>query len=240
MKLALKTLLRSNAVQFMLSGLARLYVRFVHLTTRWQVAGGAVPRALWEEGRPFILCFWHNRILMMPYCWEAGRPIHMLVSAHRDGQFIARAMAPFGISTVRGSTRRGGAQGLRQLIRLLRSGSCVGITPDGPRGPRMRAGAGIITLARLAGVPVVPVAFGVTRRRLANSWDRFVIALPFGRGVFVWGEPIVVARDSDDRMLAERRRHLEDALNALTTQADRMCGVEPIQPAPEMPAKAGA
>ncbi len=235
----MKSLLRNNAVQAVICWIASLYIRFVNLTTRWEVVGGAVPRSFWEQGRPFVACLWHSRILMMPYCWETDRPIHMLISAHRDGQLIARTMARLGIKSVTGSSRRGGSQGLRGLTRLLRAGEFVGITPDGPRGPRMRAGAGVVTLARLAGVPLLPVTYSVTRRRLAGSWDRFVIALPFGRGVFVWGEPIAVPRDADAAAMAVIRKAFEDRLTALTTQADRMCGVEPTQPAPELPAEAG-
>ncbi|MEX2450013.1 MAG: hypothetical protein WD407_04080, partial [Rhodospirillales bacterium] len=104
-------------------------------------------------------------------------------------------------------------------------------TPDGPRGPRMRASDGIVTIARLAGAPIVPVSFGAARRRVLNTWDRFVLALPFSRGVIVWGDPIVIERDADDAKLDEARRAVEDALNAITAEADALCGCAPVEPA---------
>ena len=81
---------------------------------------------------------------------------------------------------------------LREMVKLVRSGGYVGITPDGPRGPRMRASEGVVAAARLTGVPVVPLGISTTRRRLLNSWDRFLLPMPLSRGVFVWGDPIVI------------------------------------------------
>ena len=95
----------------------------------------------------------------------------------------------------------------------------------------MRVQPGIIALARLSGAPIMPISFAVSRRKVANSWDRFVIALPFGRGVYLWGAPLYVPSDADKAALEEARLILEERLNALTAQADRMVGVEPIEPA---------
>jgi lysophospholipid acyltransferase (LPLAT)-like uncharacterized protein len=103
----------------------------------------------------------------------------------------------------------------------------------------MRASLGAVEIARIAGKPLVPVAFSTTRRRVLGSWDRFVLALPFGRGVFVVGDPIAPPA-ADDRGAAEAaRRRLEDALNAVTAEADRLTGHAPVEPAP-VPAPAPA
>ncbi len=225
--------LHSDFVQGALCALASWYIRFVFASGRWRSINGDIPRKFWRENEPFILCFWHGRILMMPYCWEQRVPIHMLISRHRDGKLIARTVGHFGISTVAGSSSRGGGAALRALVREIRNGSCVGITPDGPRGPRMRASIGIAQAARLSGAAVVPAAFSCTPRRVLASWDRFVLALPFGRGVFVWGEPIRVGRDADDAALDKARLAIEAGLNAATRQADLLCGETPVEPAAE-------
>jgi len=120
------------------------------------------------------------------------------------------------------------------MLRLLGRGEYAGITPDGPRGPRMRAGDGIIALARLSGAPVIPVSYATVFRIHARSWDRFLIALPFSRGVFIWGEPINVPRDADAQMIEHVRRSIEDSLNRITAEADVMCGHAPVEPAPEL------
>ncbi|MEQ8936955.1 MAG: hypothetical protein RIE56_14285, partial [Amphiplicatus sp.] len=90
---------------------------------------------------------------------------------------------------------------------------------------------GIVTIARLAGAPVIPVSFGAARRRVLNTWDRFVLALPFSRGVIVWGDPVSVPRDADEYGLEEARRRIEDAINAVTDEADILCGCAPVEPA---------
>ena len=227
----LKRLLKSDGLRRVLCWLGSLYIRLVHATGRWQVIGGDAARAHWAAGRPFILCFWHGRILMMPHCWPRDRDIHMLISQHRDGQIIARTVGHFGIKTVAGSSSRGGAQALRAMVKALKAGDCVGITPDGPRGPRMRASDGAVALARLSGVPIIPATFGAARGRVLQSWDRFLVAWPFGRGVIVWGDPIDVARDADAAALGAARLRVENALNAITVEADRLTGRVPVEPA---------
>lgn len=236
----LKRFLKSDGLRRVLCWLGSLYIRFVHATGRWQVIGGDAARDLWAQEKPFILCFWHGRLLMMPHCWRRDRTIHMLISKHRDGQIIARTVGHFGIRTVAGSSSKGGAQALRAMVKALKAGECVGITPDGPRGPRMRATDGIVSLARLSGVPIIPATFGAARGRVLGSWDRFLIAWPFGRGVIVWGDPIEVPRDADAAQLETARAEVEDALNAITAEADRLTGRDPVAPAEHGPAAPSA
>ncbi len=113
------------------------------------------------------------------------------------------------------------------MLQALKAGESVGITPDGPRGPRMRVGpGGVVTLSRLAGVPVVPVSFSAKRAFWLKSWDRFLVAWPFGRGVFVWGEPISVPKIADAATLEEHRQAIEQALNVATAEADRRMGTK--------------
>lgn len=227
-----KRILANDAVRGFLCWLGSLYIRLVFATGRWTVVGGDIPRRLWDSGRPFILCFWHGRLLMMPYCWDRTHPIHMLISEHRDGRIIARTVGHFGIETVVGSKGRSGAAALRAMLGLLKAGDCVGITPDGPRGPRMRASDGIVTVARLSGAPIVPASFGVSRRRLLSSWDRFLVALPLTRGVVVWGQPIEVPRDADVKALETARAEVERTLNAITADADARFGQPRVEAAP--------
>jgi lysophospholipid acyltransferase (LPLAT)-like uncharacterized protein len=232
---AIKWIVANDRVRSVLCWLGACYIRFAFATGRWRVVRGEVPTQLWDEGRPFILAFWHGRLLMMPYCWRESAAMSMLISNHRDGELIAKTIGHFGLGTVRGSSGKGGAGALRQMVRTLKAGGYVGITPDGPRGPRMRANAGAVTIARLAGVPVIPVTFATSRRKVLGSWDRFVIATPFARGVFVWGEPLDVAAGADAAAIEVARAELEARLNAVTEEADRLVGQTTIPPAPAAP-----
>ncbi len=227
-----KKVLHNDTVRRVLCWLGAQYIRLAYATGRWTVVGGESPRRFWDDGKPFILCFWHGRLLMMPYCWDRRRPISMLISRHPDGQIIARTVGHFGIDTVAGSTTRGGAAALRTMLRALKTGGYVGITPDGPRGPRLRAGDGAVIVARLSGAPIIPATYGISRRRVLGTWDRFIFALPFGRGVLMWGDPIHVDRGADADALETARRQVEDGLNAITAEADRLCGCTPVEPAP--------
>jgi lysophospholipid acyltransferase (LPLAT)-like uncharacterized protein len=222
-----RRVLRSDRLRRTLCWLISLYIRLVYRTGSWQVEGGEVPRRLHEAGRSFILAFWHGRLLMMPMAWDPRQPIHMLISAHRDGRLIADAVSHFGIASVAGSTRRGGSSAVRAMVKLLRGGACVGITPDGPRGPNEVASLGIVATARLAQAPIVPLAYAARRRWLLPSWDRFQLALPLSAGVFLWGEPITVPPDADDAGLENCRRLVEERLTALGREADRRMGHAP-------------
>src|SRR5208283_1793653 len=145
----------------------------------------------------------------------------------------AGAMTYFGIETIAGSTSRGGSSALRAMLNRLKEGGCVGITPDGPRGPTMTVSVGIINIARLARVPILPLVYATSRRRVLATWDRFHLALPFGRGVFLWGEPIEIAPDLDEAGLEGARRLVEARMIAMVREADRLVGHEASPPIAE-------
>ncbi|MBT4770652.1 MAG: lysophospholipid acyltransferase family protein [Rhodospirillaceae bacterium] len=227
-----KKILQNDLLLHFLCWLGSLYIRLCAFTGRWQTVNGEIPARFWDAGQPFILSFWHGRLLMMPYCWRRGISINVLISQHPDGRILSRTVGHFGIRTITGSSSKGGSAALRAMVRTLKSGECIGLTPDGPRGPRMRAAGAIVSLARLSQTPILPVAFGITRGKVLGSWDRFLIALPFSKGVFVWGEPIIVPANADAATLNVALGQVEEALNAVTRQADELSGRTPVEPAP--------
>jgi lysophospholipid acyltransferase (LPLAT)-like uncharacterized protein len=230
----LRAFLSSPAGIACTSWLIAAYLRFVTATTRWTILGTEHLAPLRAAGRPGIAAFWHGRLLANPHLWRrlgSGIRLAVLSSTHRDGRISAATMRRFGLDVIDGSSRRGGAEGLRRMVGWVRGGGWAGITPDGPRGPRMRAQPGILALARLSGAPILPVAFSTTRGRALRSWDRMLLPLPFGRGVFVIGAPIAVPRDADEATLAALRTELEGALTALMHDADRRCGRISPEPA---------
>jgi lysophospholipid acyltransferase (LPLAT)-like uncharacterized protein len=225
-----KKLLRSDSGLRLAGWLVQLYIRLVYRTGRWTVEGAAFPHAVHDAGKGFILAFWHGRLLMMPMAWQGLAPMHMLISQHTDGRLIAGAVRYFNIDSVTGSTTDGGSAAVRAMVRWLRSGDCVGITPDAPEGPAMRANRGLVAVARLAGAPVVPLVYATRRRRILGSWDQFHLPLPFSRGIFIWGEPITAAADLDEAGMENCRVLIEQRLNTLTSEADRRMGHEAVPP----------
>jgi hypothetical protein len=150
--------------------------------------------------------------------------MHMLISAHPDGQIIADAVTYFGVDSIAGSTSRGGSVALRTMLKRLKAGDCVGITPDGPRGPAMSASTGIVNLARLARVPILPITYATSRRRILATWDRFHLPWPFGRGVYLWGEPIEISEELDDSELESARLLVESRMVEMVCDAERHVG----------------
>jgi hypothetical protein len=222
----MKSLLRTPQAQATLAALLSFYLRFALRTTRWTLDGQ-------EHFRPFgagasaVFAFWHEFLPLMPALSLIARtlpfyrptPIHTLVSQHRDGQFIGAVVRQFGILPILGSSSRGGAAGLRNLLVVLKKGHLVGITPDGPRGPRRQAAFGVAQLAALSGAPVVPLAARTSRRVQLKTWDRMPVPLPFGRGVVVCGAAIRVPRDGwRDAVPA-----ITDALNQAAERASALC-----------------
>lgn len=228
---ALRPVLNHPLAQSALCWIIACYIRLVWRTGRWTIVDGEGPLARNRERRPFIAAFWHGRLAMMPYALGgAAQDITVMISNHRDGRMIARAVKFFGITVIAGSTSKGGASAFRSAVRALRDNAILSITPDGPRGPRMRASDGVAVLARFTGAPVYPVAFSTSRRRVLGSWDRFVLPLPFSRGVFVWGAPIEAGPQRDGETVESLRLKIEDSLNAVTEKADRLTGQPVVAP----------
>jgi lysophospholipid acyltransferase (LPLAT)-like uncharacterized protein len=220
----LKRLLRQPAVQQAGARALGLYLDFALRTTRWTLHGEphAAPHL---AGAPAVAAFWHERLPLMPMLWimarrrNAATRMHVLVSRHRDGRFIGAMVQRFAVHVVHGSSSKGGAVGLRTMAALLAGGDQVAITPDGPRGPRRRAAAGVAQIAELSGVPVLPCAAQTTRRIELSTWDGMVLPLPFGRGAIVCGQPILVAPHGWQSALPV----IEAALTGAAEAADRLC-----------------
>lgn len=230
---AASRLMRQPAVSAALSWLAARYIRLVWVTGRWRIENAEIADKMVADGTPFIACFWHGRMLMIPNAWRYDARMSILISHHRDGVFISRTLSHLGIGTIAGSSSRGGGGALVSMVRALKRGEYLGITPDGPRGPRMRAAPGATAAARLSGAVLLPVSYSAARRRVLKSWDRFVVPLPFSRGIVRLGVPIEVSRDADEAGLEAARCKLENELIALTAALDTELGVEPVSPAPE-------
>jgi lysophospholipid acyltransferase (LPLAT)-like uncharacterized protein len=233
----LSAFLASETGRGLASALAVRYMRLAFATNRWSVVGREAFEGLLAAERRVVICFWHGRLMMMPFARRpfahlGSRPYDVMISGHRDGLMIAGVVARFGIGVVRGSSSRQPARALRDAARRCRDGSLLCITPDGPRGPRMRAAPGAVMTAELAHAVLLPVAYATTRRWVMGSWDRFLVPLPFGRGVFIAGPAIEAPGRLDEAGREALRQRLEDALNAVTAEADRLTGHPPLEPAP--------
>ena len=183
----------------------------------------------------YILAFWHSRFALMPFAYPDRRLV-VLSSRHRDSLALAKILHRFGLESAWGSSTRGGAAGLHAVLRKTREGYDVGVTPDGPKGPRRRVQPGVVAIARLSGLPVIPVTFSAAPARRLRSWDRTLLPKFFSRGLFVYGDPIRVPRNADDAEQERRRAAIEAALDRITDDADLETGIGPEDPRPPVEA----
>jgi len=165
-----------------------------------------------------IYLFWHEYILF-PFFMRGHCDLAMLVSRHRDAEILSRAAYFMGFELVRGSTRRGGAAAIRELLRKSRR-MHLAITPDGPRGPRRRVAPGAIYLASKLSLPLVLLGFGYDRPWRVGSWDRFAIPRPGTRARCVPSPQIHVPSDLDHAGREHFRLRIEELLSRLTLEAE--------------------
>lgn len=226
-----KNIRNSGHVQKLASWTIALLIRLLAMSVRWKINIPEKTRTILKSKDPIILIFWHNRILSMPAGWDVSRKITLLRSPHRDGLLIGRAIAYLGYDTIAGSSNRKGADGLRKLLKELQKGRSIGITPDGPRGPRMKMTLGAIVAAGLSGVPIIPVAWNTKNRKLLGTWDQMILARPITEGIFVYGEPISIPRKLSSEERERYRVLVETKLNELSYESEIYYNQIPIEPA---------
>ncbi|MCC7011712.1 MAG: lysophospholipid acyltransferase family protein [Planctomycetes bacterium] len=194
-------------------------------TWKKDIAGlGHLDAAL--AGNGFLIAMWHGRMIVPV---EAFRNCgwNVLVSPSEDGDLSEGMLQRFGFKVVRGSSSRGGARALREMLALLDTGAVVVITPDGPRGPMHSMNPGLAWMARATGRPVIPFGNAVDRAWHLGSWDRFTIPKVGARIALTYGAPIHVARTGGEEELARKTEEIRAALLALERESFARLGVEP-------------
>lgn len=209
---------------------AYLY-RFLGATCRREVRGGHHFEDMLKARGTALLALWHESTGLLA-CLYVGRNFHSTASYSFDGELAARAVHAFGAETVRGSSSRGGSLALDQMEKALGHVPAVGLTMDGPRGPRRVAKPGIAILAARTGAPIVPNAVAITRCWRTRSWDRFMIPKPFARIIYAYGEPIPAPPTEDPADVEVTRLAVERALNQLHAELEKEVGYAAEMPPP--------
>jgi lysophospholipid acyltransferase (LPLAT)-like uncharacterized protein len=192
--------------------LAFIAERLITTTLRceWRDASGHMVS---PSAQPVIFCLWHNRLaLSMVVHRKYPRKLAALISASKDGALLSAVLKKFGVLAVRGSSSRRGPQALLELTSQAERGYDLAITPDGPRGPRYVVQDGVISLAQVTGLSIVPVTWNTSWKICVKSWDRFQIPLPFARCTMDLNQPIVVPRGASAADREELRAELQRTL----------------------------
>ncbi len=207
----------------LLSLLAGAFIRSLRATLRVQRLHQDRYEILRARGVPILFALWHGR-MFLSILEHRGQGIATMASQSADGEIIARWLERNGYHATRGSSTHGGGQALRELVRHVRAGGHAALTVDGPRGPAREVQPGIVQLAKLTGGWILPITSSSSRPRFLASWDRYLLPLPFSRGVVAYGDPFPIPTELPDE---EAARRIAEALDAATSEADAAAGITP-------------
>jgi len=214
---------KSARYQRLTQGIFAWYVGLVLRSTRWTYVGFQAAEADIAKGIPRVFCAWHSRLALMPYFrrWDDHR-MTAIGSTHADAQIAMAYLQKNGINSLHFQTSGSKTGPLWAAVKELRNGGSLGLTPDGPFGPSRVVQPGAIMIASLAKKRVSAVAYSTRRRFTVRSWDRFVIPLPFGRGVFVMADGFIPPPRMDAAQMQAAQDELTKLLDAVTAEADRI------------------
>ncbi len=198
-------------------------IRLICSTLRWQAVEIQNIKALHQNGIRLILTFWHGRIIPATYYFR-NQGIVVMTSRNRDGEYIARVIQKFGYQAARGSSSRGSHAATIECLREMRNGKDVGLTIDGPRGPRYVAKPGAAYMARKSGNPVYPFSVSLEKKWIMRSWDHFQIPKPFSRAVLLSADPIYVNADASSERISDAEKEIQRALDQLVIRGDTWWG----------------
>lgn len=208
-----------------------LLIKSIYLTCR--AKGLNIPTTetyLKARRSPVIITFWHSQQLIIPgllrplFSPYEKRRTFTLISEHSDGRIISKVTSYFGLDNVPGSSTRSGRKAAIRLIKVLKAGDNIAITPDGPRGPVNQSKEGVLRVAQLSGAPILPIAGGASSSWRMTSWDKMVVPKFFSRLQLRIGEPMYISEDLDDAGIAAELEKLNKTLDTLSREAEEFSG----------------
>ena len=217
-----KKLLKKKFVQNILGFFTFLYIRAVNLTSSIQFENESIPKQFWNDDKPFILAFWHSQLMMIGFSWKKNKNVNILASSHSDGRFGAIVGKYFNLNNIQTSEKNKSIS-LRFIFKLLNDNNYIGITPDGPRGPKEIVSEGIIKIAKSSKVPIIPIGFWSSKNFKLKSWDSFLITLPFSKCSFVWNKPLEIPYNIQENQIQHYQKLLQEKINQSVKKAQNNC-----------------
>lgn len=233
LKKSIKKISKSKYAYSIIGIVASLYARFIYLTSKIEVKNQDKVLKYLEANKPVIVTAWHSRLYLLHLAWYTKKhKLKALVSSHSDGRIISETLKRFGIGIISGSTNKNAkASALNIFKSLTKENSSVTIIPDGPRGPMAKAVISPIYFAKKTGTPICPLTYSSKKNKiLEKSWDKFMVPKPFSKITLIYGDPIIIPKDTDEKEMEKYRLKLENNLNQITRQADIDVGITPIEP----------
>jgi len=217
-----KKLLKNFFIQNILGFLTFLYIRTVNFTSSIHFENESIPRQFWNDDKPFILAFWHSQLMMIGFSWKKHNNINILASGHSDGRFGAIVGRYFNLNNIQ-TSKKNKSISLKFIFKLLNDNNYIGITPDGPRGPKEIVSEGIIKIAKKSKVPIIPIGFWSSKNFKLKSWDSFLITLPFSKCSFVWNKPLEIPYNIQENQIQHYQKLLQEKINQSVKKAQNNC-----------------
>jgi lysophospholipid acyltransferase (LPLAT)-like uncharacterized protein len=209
-----------RVVIFLVTWIGYWAVLLIGRTLRWEISGWGNWEAARRAGNGLIYTFWHREIFAATWFWRK-RGIVVMTSQNFDGEYIARIIQKHGYGAARGSSSRGAARALVEMVRCLRRGYDTAFTIDGPRGPRFVAKGGAVVLAKSTGAAILCFHAAVRRPYvLRKTWDLTEFPLPFSQAAMFIAPPIMVPRDVDDAAEDSKLLEVQTTLDQLRMRAE--------------------
>ena len=208
----IKKFLQNENIQNLVGFLISLYVKICFHTSLWYVKNNKILETHIKKKSKIIVIFWHNRLLMAPFCWEYKNNFKMLISSHRDGRIISCAISHLGIDTIEGSSNKNKISSAKQIIYELSQKNIIGITPDGPRGPNQKIKEGLISMQKKTNSVIFPLCYSAKFYKQLSSWDKFMFVFPFNKFVAIWGKPIIY----------DKKKSLNQNISVVQSELDRV------------------
>ena len=217
-----KKLLKNFFVQYILGFFTFLYIHTVKFTSSIQFENESIPKQFWNNDKPFILAFWHSQLMMIGFSWKKNKNVNILASGHSDGRFGSIVGKYFNLNNIQAS-KKNKSISLRSIFKLLNNNNYIGITPDGPRGPKEIVSEGIIKIAKTSKVPIIPIGFWSSKNFKLKSWDSFLITLPFSKCSFVWNKPLEIPYNIQENQIQHYQKLLQEKINQSVKKAQNNC-----------------
>ena len=188
----------------------------IYRSIRWTYLVESEKSDILNSHNGMIFCCWHNRLFLGPHILPRNRIINALQSSHSDGMVTSTAFKFLGMNIILGSSNKGGMQAFRKMVKCMQLGESIAITPDGPKGPKEKVKDGVIKLAQITNSPIIPLVWSTKKFKIINSWDNFIIPIPFSKGVYSFGKPIYVKKRINNDEFEISRKKLEREIKRLT------------------------
>ena len=219
MKFSYKNILKNELVLKIFSFLIFLYLHIVYYTSKKSfIYSGKFEKNIYDS-QSTLIAFWHNRLALIPFIAPKNIEVNILHSGHRDGNIIRNIMHLFGFKTISGSSNKDGAKALRKILKTVKDNEAVAIVPDGPRGPIYKINGAIAKIASKTKTPIIPLSYNCKRKKTFNSWDKFILPLPFNKISFFFGDPINVKHNASENDIKNVESMLKKSLDKISDKA---------------------